>query len=154
MGTINDRLEILREHLELKQADFAEIIGIKQPTYSQILKGKSNLTTAHLQRLHEYAGVSPLWILTGEGEMIIAKSNNSTKAASTKPGPSFEDVDRLYQYVIGKRNVELSTIQALKFKTACARCYLDNPGLKSLEELAIAANTYLNFILRFPDIEI
>lgn len=154
MGTINNRLEILREHLDLKQADFAKIIGIKQPTYSQILKGKSNLTTTHLQRLHEQVGLNPLWILTGDGEMIIAKSNVERGSAEAKPETSFDDVDRLYQYVVEKRGVKLTTIQALKFKTACARCYLDNPELTTLEALAIAANTYLNFILRFPDIEI
>lgn len=68
--------------------------------------------------------------------------------------PTQEQVERLYNYVRSRRGVDLDTLQEIKFRLACFKSIKENPNLSSLSDLAIAANIYLNFILRYPDMEL
>jgi len=152
MGSIPERIEQLRRLLNMTQKDFAEVMGITQSHYSQILKGRNRLSAEHIAKLttDKTVNANPAWLFMGKGEPFNGVDGEN-EVDLMQPG---DGVDRLYQYVLKKRGVELTAIQALKFKTACARCYIDNVGVQKLDDLAIAANVYLNFILRFPDIEI
>lgn len=66
---LKDRLKIARKAKKLSQAEVAEHIeGLSQSAYSQLESGKSKTTTKGVE-LAELFGVSPAWLVTGQGEM-------------------------------------------------------------------------------------
>lgn len=68
-GNLSKRLEQLREFLSLKQESFAKNIGIAYRTYVNYASGKD--PSSHvLVKTVEVFGVSPIWLLTGQGSMF------------------------------------------------------------------------------------
>jgi len=64
---IGERFELLRDHLDLKQANFAKLLGMAPNSYSDIKRGiKGPIMPVLLLLEHRY-GISPHQILTGEG---------------------------------------------------------------------------------------
>ena len=57
------RLRDLREDNDLKQADIAEILGIKQTVYSRYERGFQTIPLEHLIKLADYYKVSVDYIL-------------------------------------------------------------------------------------------
>lgn len=56
-------IRALREDRDLKQKNIAEILGVKQTTYSQYELNKRQLPIEHLKTLCKYYGVSADYIL-------------------------------------------------------------------------------------------
>ncbi|MBK9176275.1 MAG: helix-turn-helix transcriptional regulator [Flavobacteriales bacterium] len=52
------RLRELREHRGLKQEDLAEVLGIRQPAYSELESGHTTLTAEHVVKLAEFYGMT------------------------------------------------------------------------------------------------
>lgn len=71
----------------LKDAQFAEAIGIKRQTLSNYTTGKSEPTWSLLQSIVLKFGVNPAWLLTGEGEMF------GGDAAPSQPTVPAEELD-------------------------------------------------------------
>ncbi|GAA0893820.1 hypothetical protein GCM10009122_35000 [Fulvivirga kasyanovii] len=67
--------------------------------------------------------------------------------------PTDEQVDKLMNAVLKEREVTLNPVQEVKFRHACIKSYMENPDV-SFGDLIIAANIYLNYILRFPDLSL
>ncbi len=61
-----DRLVSAREAAGKTQAQVADHIGMKQPSYSDLETGKSNSSTKNAQ-IADFLGVNALWLATGEG---------------------------------------------------------------------------------------
>lgn len=57
------RLRDLREDKDMKQADIAEILGIKQTVYSRYERGFQNIPIEHLLTLADFYNVSTDYIL-------------------------------------------------------------------------------------------
>lgn len=151
-GTKAQRLEEIRADLGLNKTEMAALLGIDQSYYQHILKGKGkgNLRIEHLERLLAQASINPLWVLTGQGHKIIRISNE----IEWEKEPTDEQIDALANYVLEESPVELSMRSRMMFRLACAQCYFENPGVKTLRELAIAARVYLKLILKYPDINL
>ncbi len=67
-----ERLKEFREKNNLSQFDFAQALGIEQPSYSQYETGKNaNLSTQKQRILEREFGLNIEWLWTGEGEMKI-----------------------------------------------------------------------------------
>lgn len=62
------RLKDLREDKDLKQADIAEFLGIKQTVYSRYERGYQNIPLEHLLKLADYYNVST--------DYIFGRTNN------------------------------------------------------------------------------
>ena len=58
---------------------------------------------------------------------------------------------QLYNRTLESTGVVLNTAQSEKFKQACEKSVIDNPGL-SLNHLMIASKIYLDFVLKFPEL--
>ena len=73
MGDKIVRLEMIRQELGLNKSRFAELMGISAHYYYHILKGegKNNLRLEHLENLLASNGVSPLWVITGQGSRFV-----------------------------------------------------------------------------------
>lgn len=141
------RLAIAREHVGFKtQSAFAREVGLQQGSYADVERGRANLSADLMEKLVNNFKINLSWIFTGEGEMLLEHGFYGGGE------PTREQIETLYRYVLEKRAVQLSPIQELKFKMACARSLLDNPHLRTLRDFGIAADVYLNFILRYPDL--
>lgn len=67
--TENERLKKLRKDLGLSQANFAEKVGMKQGSYSDVERGKYAVSAGIILALQETFKVNPAWIRTGEGDV-------------------------------------------------------------------------------------
>jgi transcriptional regulator with XRE-family HTH domain len=77
METIGDRLRRLRKELKLKQGEFAQGIGLKQGTYSEIENDKEILTSRNMKLICLEFGVNLEWLQYG-GDGSIFKSQELT----------------------------------------------------------------------------
>lgn len=92
-GQINTRAlaalnAVLEAHKELTKTAFAQLLGVKPSTFTEILKGRMNAGTDLMALLSSDFGVSSTWLLTGAGEMLTADN----PSAQTSGDPM---VDRL-----------------------------------------------------------
>jgi hypothetical protein len=62
-------------------------------------------------------------------------------------------IQEIYKKVLSQRKVNLNPVQDHKFLFACEKSIAENPNL-SLEDWTYAANVYLNYILRYPTIDL
>ena len=68
---MKDRIYQLMQHTGLKQAEFAERLGMSAGSVSNIFTGRTNPTNNHVQAIHRaFPQVNINWLLFGEGEMM------------------------------------------------------------------------------------
>lgn len=71
----------LQEYFRLNkvsQDDIAKLLGVSQAYVSGLLTGKKAFGKKQAQKFAELFGLSPSWLLTGEGEMLV-KSNDDNQ---------------------------------------------------------------------------
>lgn len=66
------RLKKLRKALKLSQKELAEVLGLKQSSYSMIETEKNPLADRYIKVLCATFNVNENWLRTGEGEMFLA----------------------------------------------------------------------------------
>lgn len=67
--TVNERIRVLRNHLNLSQMDFATKIGLSIMSVSRLETGQAEPRKNTLNRIIEEFGVSKVWLIEGKGEM-------------------------------------------------------------------------------------
>ena len=70
---IGRRIKELREKLGLKQAEFADYVGISQGSLSRIEKGTQKADKTLILAICNVFRVNIDWLLTGEGDMFVKK---------------------------------------------------------------------------------
>lgn len=65
---LTDRLKLARNNAKKSQADVAEAVGIKQPTYQALESGKA-VKSAFLPDIARFLDVDVNWLQTGQGDM-------------------------------------------------------------------------------------
>lgn len=95
---ISERLKQIRDYFNLNQNDFAESLGLKQGSYSDIERGRrKGLSQAIIEGIAKsYNQINIDWLLTGEGEML--KKKYSIPNATIIENPSFIMVSVVSQY--------------------------------------------------------
>ena len=78
----NERLAYLLAAMGVKQKRAAEVAGLSEGHFSDIVRGKARLQMDHAQALGEYYGWNPIWLLHGKGE----PRSRSTHEASAPYG--------------------------------------------------------------------
>ena len=71
MESINDRIEILRKNLKLKQAEFGERIGLGGGAIGKMERG-GTVTDQNVKLICEKFRVRRDWLVKGEGEIFIS----------------------------------------------------------------------------------
>lgn len=71
METIGNRLKILRKALNLNQGKFAQGIGLKQGSYSEIENEKEILTSKNIEFICLKYNVNIDWLKNGKGQIFI-----------------------------------------------------------------------------------
>jgi len=71
LETENIRLRKFRNFLKLNQKQFCEPMKLQQGSYSDIERGRSQITFNLLKKMMKRYGMNPLWLLTGKGQMFL-----------------------------------------------------------------------------------
>lgn len=76
--TVATRLKVFMDSIELSHSQFADRCGIPRPTLSQLLSGRNKKISDLLvgQIHHAFPDLSVLWLLFGEGSMIVSSSES------------------------------------------------------------------------------
>jgi transcriptional regulator with XRE-family HTH domain len=69
------RIRDIREYYKLNQTDFSAEIGMSQSEYSKIELGKVKPSKTVLYAITARFAVSPDWVITGHGEMLISSED-------------------------------------------------------------------------------
>ena len=78
---MNERIKILRKHLNMNQSEFGARIGVKQGSVAAYECGSRTPLDAVISAICREFDVSETWLRTGEGEMFIKKSREDEIAA-------------------------------------------------------------------------
>ena len=71
------RLKVFIEHLGISSSLFADKCGIPRPTLSQLLNGRNKkVNDVLVGQIHAaYPDLSIVWLLFGEGSMLVSDSS-------------------------------------------------------------------------------
>ena len=75
----NARLAYYFTAAGLSQTTVAQVLGIRQPTLSQILSGKSGISDQVLRALELQFGLNPEWVRTGSDPMVIPEEDRQPR---------------------------------------------------------------------------
>ncbi|MGB1041504.1 MAG: helix-turn-helix domain-containing protein [Flavobacteriales bacterium] len=92
-----DRLKNIRVYFKLNQKDFADSLGMKQGSYSDIERGRVGLSITLLQKIVKIYNVSADWILTGEADMFRENTDKKTTNKVVKERET--NIENLYQQI-------------------------------------------------------
>ena len=81
--TENQRLKIVRRFLDKTQVEFASSIGLTQAGYSDIERGKNNVSGKIKILLKREHRVNVSWLESGEGEMFLSAGENQNSEEQT-----------------------------------------------------------------------
>lgn len=95
------RLTLLRDKIGLNQKDFAREIHVKQPHLSEMERGIKSVSQKTLQNIGErYSTVNISWLLTGEGEMFLQKSEQPVLRVVGEEQEEYAKQDKRVQAVL------------------------------------------------------
>lgn len=103
--TENQRLKIVRKFLKVTQIDFGASLGLTQAGYSDIERGKNNISRKVKILLKKEHNINLSWLATGVGEMFVAtiEENGSESNQLANEQNLFErlqlEIDRLHQEI-------------------------------------------------------
>lgn len=87
----NVRLKVMRKKMGHSQKEFADILGIKQGSYSDIERGKVGISGNLLKVLINKYRINPLWLYDGKGEVFFKDRGLN----DDEEEDYFEDVDEI-----------------------------------------------------------
>jgi len=70
-GDYHQRVAQVREHLDLSQEKMARQLGLSLRAYANYERGERAIPVELLRALHEQFSVDPVWLLTGDGNMML-----------------------------------------------------------------------------------
>jgi transcriptional regulator with XRE-family HTH domain len=76
----NQRIKIFREALNLSQGEFAEKLGMKQGSISDVERGKANVSRKLINLLQSNFNLNESWLIQGEGSMFDKGGQIATNA--------------------------------------------------------------------------
>jgi transcriptional regulator with XRE-family HTH domain len=91
--TINQRIRLLRNALNLTQKKFAMILAVSQSQIASMETGEREVKSRIVKQLHDSFGVNIRWLRTGEGSMFIQEK----EARLTKLLALFVNLEPRYQ---------------------------------------------------------
>lgn len=68
---MNERIRSLIKALKIKQAEFAQRIGVSRPFVSELCSGAKNPSDRTIADICREFGVNEHWLRTGDGEMLM-----------------------------------------------------------------------------------
>ena len=84
-------MKTIREHLGLKQIEFAQTLGIASGYISEIEAGKKNPGIDVLEKLHRLYNVNISFLFTGEGDLFIQPGEEKKKEPAPPASQELSD---------------------------------------------------------------
>ena len=78
-STLANRIVAARQAKNLSQADFARLLGIKQPSLSDLESGESRRPSASTLLAMRDAGINPDFIMKNKGPILLAEGERSIR---------------------------------------------------------------------------
>jgi transcriptional regulator with XRE-family HTH domain len=101
--------------LGLTQVDVAQATKYSQPYISQLMKGTRNLTFKILQRIANHYPINAVWVMTGDGEMLLTPKDLVSETAAeyrkTDPFDILRDRLDLYEQRISDLEREVALLK-------------------------------------------
>lgn len=107
LNKIGGRIALIRDQSGLNQEQFGENIGLSKSNISQIENHIFKPSYDSLVKIIEHYNINPVWLLTGEGEMIRQRNNELQVAEKTSSYNRAEkiDVGGLRKLLIGVQKI-------------------------------------------------
>lgn len=104
-----NRLKTFMNSQSIGSTQFADACKIPRPTMSQILSGRNKkISDEVISKIHgAYPSLSVLWLLFGEGNMLVAENNQISEAQNN----DFFDISRSQDADNGEFAIDQSTEQ-------------------------------------------
>lgn len=97
---MNNRLKIIRTHLNLSQEEFGSRIGIKSRAHiSSLESGSRNITDRIIKDLVSVYNVNEEWLRTGEGDMFLISDSVSLDSHAISCGLSSSDINVIKKFM-------------------------------------------------------
>lgn len=133
--TDTERLRIIRKSLNLNQEQFASSLGLTQGGYSDIERGKNNISNKTKLSLKNVYNINLHWLETGSGEMFAVDIEEESNEANFYEVQNFEHL---------KEEVEKLKAENLRLK-AENRLYMElctakDKTIEILEKQLISGN--------------
>jgi transcriptional regulator with XRE-family HTH domain len=88
---LRDRIQQIRDYYGLSQKDFSREIGMSQGNYSKIESGEVKASNTLILAIMGRFAISPDWIKTGEGEMLVAPEEYIEKGITLLGAQKFSE---------------------------------------------------------------
>ena len=114
---MNNRIKELRKSLSMSQSDFGKKLGVSRDVINNIEQGrnKKEISEIFIAHICNIFNVNPNWLITGEGEMFVDSSNNSSLSSLRQEYDLSDDAIKVIQNFIQMTPDEQSSlIQTLK----------------------------------------
>lgn len=84
------RLKVFMDKIGIPSSQFADSCEIPRPSFSQLLSGRNQkVSDVLIKKIHSaYPQLSVMWLMFGEGDMLVSDSENPGKEQSGKKNPS------------------------------------------------------------------
>jgi len=101
MMKIIDRILIFINHKNLSMRAFDKSINAGNGYISKQKKAKASVGSDVIERIiGTYPDLNPLWLITGEGEMIVQLTEDEKKQDSNEPPPKYTTIDEIIDHKI------------------------------------------------------
>jgi transcriptional regulator with XRE-family HTH domain len=117
---------VLDAHKELTKTGFAQLLGIKPSTFTEILKGRMNAGSDLMALLTSNFGVSATWLLVGTGDMFTKETPGQTTSGDPLVDRLLHIIDKKDELIrqqaedIGQLREQLAQLKARLQKSADA----------------------------------
>jgi len=115
--TENWRLKEIRKNLGFTQKEFADSLGLKQGSYSDIERGKVGISGVLLKFLITKYRVNPLWLYEGTGGKFLdtnAVRENVSSSAHKEDCPQCRQMEKIIEAHIQTIETQQEYINSLK----------------------------------------
>ncbi len=98
---IIDRILIFIKHKNLSMRAFDTSISVGNGYTSKQVKSKASVGSDVLERIiGTYPDLNPLWLLTGDGKMVIELTEDEKKSDSGEPPLHYNSIDEIIDHKI------------------------------------------------------